>query len=255
MCNKATFGSELAKQLPVKEIYTDLVQPTLSTLGQSLQGITRIALTPVTTLVWGYDKISGYLDVAIPEYFAKRKIASENIITPDPNIAVPVIEALRYTSHKPEIRAMFINLLGASMNKECYDEHPAFVEIIKQLCTDECKMLQYLHEDPKMPMLKSRIELGTSGRIDATPYFSDICYKAECEHPEKFPEYLDNLHRLGLVEVFYDNYLVDDVYYKDLRTNPHYVSLIPNRREKLVEKKSMYELNALGKKFCSICID
>lgn len=254
MNDKETFGAELAKQLPVKEIYSDLAHPTLSTIGQALQGVTRVALAPVTALVWGYDKISDYLDVAIPEYFAKRKVKEENIVTPDPSIAVPLIEAMRYTSHKPELREMFTNLLGASMNNETYDEHPAFVEIIKQLCADECKMLKHLYVDPKMPMIKVRVQLDKGGEIDAMPYFSDICIKSKCEHPSKFPEYLDNLHRLGLVEIFYDRYLSDDVYYEELRKNPNYIHVAPSNSEKIKEKKSMYELSELGKKFCSVCI-
>lgn len=252
---KQTFGSEIAKQLPVKEIYTDLAHPALSTVGQTLQGATRVALAPVTALIWGYDKIAGYLDIAIPEYFAKRKIQKENISTPDPAIAVPLIEAMRYTSHKAELRELFTNLLGASMNTAVCDEHPAFVEIIKQLCADECKMLVYLHHDPKMAMLKVRMKLDTGGETDITPYFSDICYVTNCDYPQKFPEYLDNLHRLGLVEIFYDRHLVDDAYYEVLRKHPSFSQLVPSNKENFSEKKSIYSLSEMGKKFCSVCMD
>ena len=73
MDKKETFGGEIAKQLPVKDIYNDLAHPALSTVGQGLQGVTKLALAPISALVWGYDKIADYLDVAIPEYFEKRK--------------------------------------------------------------------------------------------------------------------------------------------------------------------------------------
>ncbi len=255
MSDKNTFGGELAKNLPVKEIYSDLAQPALSTVGKALQGATRVALAPITALVWGYDKIAEYLDVAIPEYFAKRKIAGEHIKSPDPSVAVPLIEAMRYTSHKPELRNMFTKLLGASMNSEVYDEHPAFVEIIKQLCSDECKMLKILSKTATMPMLKQQLVLDGDGKVDVTKYFSDICYLAECEHPEKFPEYLDNLHRLGLIEVFYDGCLTDDTFYVELRSNPFFQQQESTTERKIVEKKSYYELSQLGVKFCSVCVD
>ena len=86
------------------KIYNDLAHPTLSTVGLGLQGVTKLALAPISALVQGYDKIADYLDVAIPEYFQKRKIKKEKIISPDPAIAVPVVEAMRYTSHKEELR-------------------------------------------------------------------------------------------------------------------------------------------------------
>ena len=114
METKDKLANEVASQLPVKEIYNDLAHPILSTVGKTLQGAARVALAPVTALIWGYDKIAAYLDVALPEYFAKRKIKKESIVTPDESIAVPIIEALRYTSHKAELREMFTNLLVIS---------------------------------------------------------------------------------------------------------------------------------------------
>ena len=35
-------------------------------------------------------------------------------------------------------------LTGIDLNIDSIDEHPAFIEIIKQLSSDECKMIKYL---------------------------------------------------------------------------------------------------------------
>ena len=255
MDKKETFGGEIAKQLPVKDIYNDLAHPALSTVGQGLQGLTKLALAPISALVWGYDKIADYLDVAIPEYFEKRKIEKEKIISPDPMIAVPVVEAMRYTSHKEELREMFTNLLGAAMNADSIDAHPAFVDIIKQLSPDEGKMIKYLYQDDKQPMIKIRVKLDNgAGESDILPYFSDICYKADCQYPQKFPEYLDNLHRLGIVEVYYERFLVDEKYYEELKHQPYFPHIEENEKINIVEKKSMYELSEFGKEFCKVCL-
>lgn len=48
MDKKETFGGEIAKQLPVKDIYNDLAHPTLSTVGLGLQGVTKLALAPIS---------------------------------------------------------------------------------------------------------------------------------------------------------------------------------------------------------------
>ncbi len=50
MDKKETFGGEIAKQLPVKDIYNDLAHPALSTVGQGLQGVTKLALAPISAL-------------------------------------------------------------------------------------------------------------------------------------------------------------------------------------------------------------
>jgi hypothetical protein len=255
MNEKENFCGELAKNLPIKAIYDDLAHPVLSTVGQTLQGVTKIALAPITGMVWGYDKIAAYLDTAIPEYFAKHKIPKEKIKTPDPSIAVPIIGAMTYTSHKTELKSMFTNLLGASMNEDVVDEHPAFVEIIKQLCTDECKILDVLYKEQKMPMLKPRLNMGEKGEFDVVPFFSDIGYLANCKFPDKFPEYLDNLHRLGLVDVILNRYFVDESVYEKLRLHPNYKNIPLEEGQTVVEQKSIFELSELGKKFCNLCLD
>lgn len=96
-------------------------------------------------------------------------------------VAVPIVEAMRYTSHKEELREMFTNLLGAAMNADSIDAHPAFVDIIKQLSPDEGKIIKYLYKDDKQPMMKLRIILDDgAGENDLSPYFSDIGYKVNC---------------------------------------------------------------------------
>lgn len=77
---------------------------------------------------------------------------------------------------------MFTNLLGEAMNADSTDAHPAFVNIIKQLSPDEGKMIKYLYQDDKQPMIKIRIKLAdNAGESDLLPYFSDIGYKADCQ--------------------------------------------------------------------------
>lgn len=100
MDKKKHLAGEIAKQLPVKDIYNDLAHPTLSTVGLGLQGVTKLALAPISALVWGYDKIADYLNVAIPEYFEKRKIEKEKIISPDSCDCSSSSRAMRYTSLK-----------------------------------------------------------------------------------------------------------------------------------------------------------
>lgn len=256
MDTKESFGAELAKQIPINEVYSDLAKPTISTLGKTLQGATRIALAPLSALIWGYDKIAAYLDVAIPEYFARKKISKDKIISPDPSIAGPLIDAMRYNSHKKELREMFTNLLGCAMNSDSNDEHPAFVEIIKQLSSDECRMLSVVRNKDKWPLIRIRVKYRSKrGEFDIAPYFCNICYEAHCEFPDKFPEYLNNLSRLGLVDVLFDRYISDETYYEELRNHSAFPVITSSDEYEVIEKKSYFELSEFGKKFIDICIE
>ena len=116
-------------------------------------------------------------------------------------------------------------------------------------------MIKYLYQDDKQPMIKIRIKLAdNAGESDLLPYFSDIGYKADCQYPQKFPEYLDNLHRLGIVEVYYERFLTDKKYYEELKHHPYFPRIEENEKINIVEKKSMYELSEFGKKFCKVCL-
>jgi hypothetical protein len=255
MTVKESLGGEIGKQVPVKAIYDDVAHPALSEVGKALQGVTKMALSPISAMVWGFDKIASYLDVAIPEYFARKKVAPEKIKTPDPSVAVPTIMALTYNSHKTKLREMFTNLLGASMNSDIVDVHPAFVEIIKQMCSDEGKMLKEICKRGTLPIIKFRLSVEKVGEIDVLPYFSDICYRVGCEYPQKFPEYLDNLHRHGLVDVEMDRHLTNDEYYEELKKHPACTKINVRTGQRIVEVKSLYKISEFGRKFCSVCME
>jgi len=63
-----------------------------------------------------------------------KDIPVEKLVPPEPNIAVPSYEALRYSLDIEELREIYTNLLASSMNTDTKDyTHPASVEIIKQL--------------------------------------------------------------------------------------------------------------------------
>ena len=83
---------EAAKQGVIAKIYDDLFHPTAIIVGDRLQGATKIALSPLSAMIWGYDQISQYIEEKVSEYFKKKNIKEEEISTPDPSIAVPIIE-------------------------------------------------------------------------------------------------------------------------------------------------------------------
>jgi len=105
-----------------------------------------------------------------------------------------------------------------------------------------------------MPMLKIRIKVDEDGgEQDIAPYFSDICYTARCDFPYKFPEYLDNLHRLGLVEIHYNRFITNKEAYMNLKRHPAFPQIVIDE-DKKSETDSIYELSEFGKKFCGICL-
>lgn len=108
--------TELVKAVPV---YEDAIQPVAKETGKALQTVGRAvnaALLPIRSLVWGIEKIESFVHTKVAKKL--EKIPVENIQMPDPAVAGPVLESLRYTGHKESLGELYANLLASSMDSE-----------------------------------------------------------------------------------------------------------------------------------------
>ncbi|MBI6947315.1 DUF4393 domain-containing protein [Pseudomonas koreensis] len=209
----------LVKAVPV---YEDAVQPAAKQIGKSLETIGKainVALAPVGMLVWGYEKCQEFISTKVADRL--KDVPPEDIITPKPNVAGPAIEALRYTGHEESLSDMYANLLAAAMDKSTADgAHPAFVEIIKQLTPDEAKLIAYFMRRQAFPIVSVRAdnkEMGQGG-YDVAVNVSLFGQKAELALPDLVPSYLDNLARLGLIDIRAVSYS-DVTHYNELESS------------------------------------
>lgn len=252
----------VAKAVPV---YQDVVQPAAQEFGKTLQTIAKtvhVALAPVSALVWGYDQVKEFVSTKVAERL--KNVPPENIVTPKPNVAGPLLESLRYTGHESSLSDLYANLLAASMDKEtAHGAHPAFVEIIKQLTPDEAKLVGlFVHEIP-FPLLSVRWEYKNSteeksGGKDVLVNFSRLGLIAQCEFPQLTPTYIDNLCRLGLAEAPAMFQYTSKGVYDDLE-NALEVQQLKTQIEQNPEWKCTFErkglrITELGKQFARICV-
>ena len=137
---KAVTG--LVKEVPV---YEDAIQPVAKEAGKALQTVGRTvnaALLPVRGLVWGIEKIEEFVQTKVTKKLSNTPV--ENICPPDPAVAGPALESLRYTGHKESLSELYANLLASAMDKEtAKTAHPGFVEIIRNMSADEARLLEY----------------------------------------------------------------------------------------------------------------
>jgi hypothetical protein len=197
-------------ELILKYAYQDLIQPSAKELGNgALLDITKtvnksvnIALSPITSLIWGYDQIKDFITEKLSEKLKKTPLS--DIITPKPNIVCPAIEALRYSYKNDFLKELYADLIASSMDAATTElAHPSFVEIIKQMTSDEAKLMKYFSSDRAYPLINVREvsrTAGAGGKI-VLHNFSLLGEKSECENKELIPSYLDNLRRLGLIEI------------------------------------------------------
>lgn len=208
--------------------------------------------------MWGYEQIENFVTTKVSEKLSNTP--KEEIITPKPNVAGPALEALRYIGHEETLRDLYANLLASSMDSAtAASAHPAFVEILKQITPDEAKLLNLLAQQRPFPLLNVRAELKNGkGGVDALVNFSTLGEESNVENLYLVPNYIDNLCRLGLIEVpMFFTYTAENIY-EPLENHPKIVELKsqieadPERKPE-IERRGL-RVTQLGKQFISACV-
>lgn len=249
----------LAKAVP---IYDDAIQPAAKETGKALESIAKtvnIALTPVRILIWGYDKIEGFLTKSLAEKL--EHVPEDRIATPPIEVVGPAIESLRFTGHQEDLRNLFANLIANSMDiKTVKDSHPGFVEIIKNLSSEEAKILKLFATRNSFPLIDIRAKYikNQTGGYDLIKNFSEIGTLSNCIDPQLVPNFLNNLCRLGLLEIPTGMHLTDNKFYSELEEH-ELVKNIKLAVESLDDRKIQFvrkyiTLTAFGKQFCNVCV-
>jgi hypothetical protein len=247
----------LVKAIPV---YQDTLQPAAQEVGVALQTVAKtihIALAPISALVWGYDHIKEFVSTRVAEKL--KGVPSDRVTTPSPLVAGPALEALRYSGHIPVLREFYANLLATSLDADTTrDAHPAFVDVLKSICPDEARIIRYLATHDVFPALTVRdSDQATGAYLTVITHFTHLDRLAGCEHPSLVSSYIDNLSRLGLVQVV-EAYLVTPNTYDSLDNDPTITSL----REKLTRRpgrtlkteRRAIVMTTFGKQFCRACV-
>jgi len=209
----------LAKEVP---IYQDALQPAAKELGKGLEIIAETvvaAIKPLKVFIWGYEQVETFLKTKVAHKLAA--VPPEDIITPKANIAIPAIQGAALNDDDPEIQDVYAELLAAAMNrKTAGNAHPSFPEIIKQLTSDEVKIIKYLAANsygphPVVTLVIEKIDENSNvvpGGLDFIKHYSHIGYKAGCDHPVIAYQYLYNLSRLRLIEILNSVYTDMEIY-------------------------------------------
>lgn len=249
---------ELVDKVPV---YDDAVKPLAQETGKAFGTVGKAvnaALMPLRGLVWGMEQIEEFVKSKVSEKL--KDVPPENIQTPDPSVAGPAIESLRFTGHKESLAEMYASLLATSMDKTtAKSAHPGFVEIIRNLSGDEAKILAHMAEIKVLPIVDIRKEAkdGTGGST-VSQFVCTVGHDAGCEHRELTASYLKNLERLGLIDVRRDMHLTKEGAY-DRILNDRPVKEIEEKLDALESHKSEFskyfaELSMLGKLFIEACV-
>ena len=249
---------EASKLAP--EIYRDLAKPTTQEVGFVAGRSVKALLSPVRAFLWGWEKIEQIIEEGINKRF--ENIPEENRKTPDPEIAVPLMQALTYTAQNETLREMYLNLLANSMDatKE-KNVHPSFVELIKQMNSLDAKVFEKLSTDKGyQKVINPDIALKDKGKFyaDATPKWF-IGWTIIGYDIFDISSSIVRLSKFGLVELLFERTTEEDGYselknHKDLNDIlTKYQIADPQIELEITATESVLYVNEYGKQFLSVC--
>jgi hypothetical protein len=248
---------KIIEKVPITEIYEDGLKPTVESSGEVIALIPRTIkalLQPLEKWVLNREYSIKEITKLLEEKL--KDTPPDNIVSPEPYIAVPALQAISYSFDSSEIRNLYANLLATSMKKTSkFKVHPSFVEIIKQINPDEAKIIQHIYNKSQLPIINITFKTSKEkGEKVIRRHYSSIDKILGLEHKENIPKYIDNLDRLKIIDLTYQQWYTNDNLYKEI------VSDAKNRFK--ISKdytfkpvKGTSELSDFGKGFCEVCLD
>ncbi len=233
------------------EIYRDLAKPGVQQVGKALEGILSVVNFASIPFKLIDQKGSIWLEHNLDKYREKMsQIDLETVQHVIPEIAVPVIEKMAYTTCS-ELGDMFANLLkNASIADGTDKAHPIFVNIIASISRDEAIILEDIHKSNRsIPSLF--LTRTYPNKVWNTPLTTFTHYN--CDDRLSFPKndefYFNNLENLGLV--YKSNAYLSGSTYDQLEGEIQIVikSIKENKGETYKTSKKHIGVSALGRLF------
>jgi len=195
-----------------------------------------------------------------------KDIPKDNIKEVEPEIAIPIIEKLSYTSNE-DLANAYANLLANASQKDKVNLiHPGFINKLQNLAPDEVNILEYLRKNKKLTFVYFEFKLVNSVGINdrykiITTPLTGIEKELDIK-TEQMAVHLNNLVSLSILKDHPNSELDQKDDYINLISTYSYIEKmclkgIDEKRydgfDKLVIKKSYFSVTPLGEIFIDSC--
>ncbi|MBI3369897.1 MAG: DUF4393 domain-containing protein [Burkholderiales bacterium] len=210
----------LAKLLPA--VYADGFAPGVRQAGRALEAILGLLPTLALPIEWVNARARLWLEGNQRRYVARMAEVDERaVVEPPPEIGVPLIERMACTRDE-SLAALFVELLAkASTVSEAEMVHPAYARLLAEICPDEARLLAVfardVHDGDLVQPAYPAVEVVAVGARDGRTRrlfgpLTELDLRVQFDHDEHLPLYLENLARLGVMSVAFDEAFVEDAY-------------------------------------------
>ncbi len=181
---------------------------------------------------------------------------------------LPLLEAAGNVED-PDLQEMWARLLASSVKSDEF-QHPTFIEALRQLTSDEAKIVKLMSRGRNFPVVsvdkRHTVERhGEKKQVTSwvLRHFSLLPYDAGCERPDLGPVYLENICRLGIgiipaVGLGMSGSTMTPESYPPLENHPEIVALRAKidgtPGEESAIDHEVIRVTALGRLFMNACI-
>lgn len=241
-------------------VYKDLLRPSAQVIGESLKAVLEFASTPFMALQLQNDKLKLNLKKRLDEYAQKLdSIPEDKRCEVHPQIGLPIIERLTYTTCD-EIADLFTSLLAsASSTDTANTAHPAFISMIERMSPDEAKILEYLKDKEDIQYCDiNAYSNQNSGYDTLAEHVTMIEDDVALIYPENSNAYLANLVSLGILRDEKGTFKMDKTQYNRIKGKYQVeeltASLVPESFKSIKVEESYYQVTPFGRLFIQACI-
>lgn len=186
-----------------------------------------------------------------------NQIPEEHYEDPSIQVTAQALENSKYCVSEEELRKMFVNLIGNSMdNRTSPFVHPSFPEMIKQMTPIEAQLISSFKNNKAQPIANFVVKLPKyqTRMLENYEFIMD-----DGSYSFSYKSAISSLERLGLLSVTFQKHLIDDSLYDKFRNLPYFNHLkqeYGNSSKKHVVdiQKGMCTLTPLGDFFVRACV-
>lgn len=258
---------EVGKEV-AKEFYVDTLKPTAKNVGSffgTLSGFFNdVVVYPLKKLNIKYEQKAIAFERQMQEKY--NNIPKEDRVEPQLHIVGPAMESLKYDIMDEDLAELFSNLLVSNLDSKtqrlCI---PAFSKIIEQLSPMDAKLYKEIMSNFKdCPIGAASIVFEKKGTDKQ--YIADIpkiFLTAEIEFINNYDLVLalENLQRLGLIEISFLECLKDETIYETIKEKVEvkkYEKLLQNEGindyEVKIYQKGALKTSSFSNNFAKVCL-
>lgn len=241
-------------------VYKDTLRPSVQVIGKSLKAVFEFVSIPFMALQLQNDKVKLNLEKRLDEYAQKlHSIPEDKRCEVHPQIGLPIIEKLTYTT-SDEIADLFTNLLASASSSDTVNTaHPAFISMIERMSPDEARILVYLKDKEDIPYCDINAYPNQDrGYITLSEHVTMIDEDVTLSYPQNIDAYLANFISLGILLDMRGVFRIDKTQYDRIRKKCQVEAMtksyVPEYFKSIVVQESYYQVTSFGKLFIQACI-